>query len=119
MRRSDFDDFDLLLAMDRSNLADLRALARGEDDLAKVRLLREFVVRIACKEIFEGLLRDCLLVQILAIDLADAEQSPKTVFAAGIFPAQEFVLPDGGLESRLIVTQACLFGEKFGYCEHT
>ena len=42
VRRSDFEDFDLLLAMDRSNLADLRALARDEDDLAKVRLLREF-----------------------------------------------------------------------------
>ena len=42
VRLSDLDDFDLLLAMDRSNLADLRALARGADDLAKVRLLREF-----------------------------------------------------------------------------
>jgi low molecular weight protein-tyrosine phosphatase len=42
VRRSDFDDFDLLLAMDRSNLADLRALARDAADLAKVRLLREF-----------------------------------------------------------------------------
>jgi protein-tyrosine phosphatase len=42
VRRSDVDDFDLLLAMDRSNLADLRALARDADDLAKVRLLREF-----------------------------------------------------------------------------
>jgi protein-tyrosine phosphatase len=42
VRPSDFDDFDLLLAMDRSNLADLRALARGEDARAKVRLLREF-----------------------------------------------------------------------------
>jgi len=40
--RSDFEDFDLLLAMDRSNVADLRSLARNEDDLAKVRLLREF-----------------------------------------------------------------------------
>jgi protein-tyrosine phosphatase len=42
VRRSDFDDFDLLLAMDRSNLADLHALARDESEREKVRLLREF-----------------------------------------------------------------------------
>jgi protein-tyrosine phosphatase len=39
---ADFEDFDLLLAMDRSNLADLRALAPGEEERATVRLLREF-----------------------------------------------------------------------------
>jgi protein-tyrosine phosphatase len=38
----DFERFDLLLAMDRSNLADLQALASDEDERAKVRLLREF-----------------------------------------------------------------------------
>ena len=32
----------MLLAMDRSNVADLRALAHGEEERAKVRLLREF-----------------------------------------------------------------------------
>jgi protein-tyrosine phosphatase len=42
VRASDFDDFDLLLAMDRSNLRDLRHLAPDEDARAKVRLLREF-----------------------------------------------------------------------------
>ena len=42
VRRSDFEDFDMLLAMDRSNVADLRALAHGEEERAKVRLLREF-----------------------------------------------------------------------------
>lgn len=42
VRPADFEDFDLLLAMDRSNLADLRALAGDEDERAKVRLLREF-----------------------------------------------------------------------------
>jgi protein-tyrosine phosphatase len=42
VRRSDFEDFDMLLAMDRSNVADLRALTRDEEQLAKVRLLREF-----------------------------------------------------------------------------
>jgi protein-tyrosine phosphatase len=38
----DFDDFDLVLAMDRSNMRELRQLARGEEERAKVRLLREF-----------------------------------------------------------------------------
>ena len=38
----DFEQFDLLLAMDRDNLADLRALAPDDDARAKVRLLREF-----------------------------------------------------------------------------
>jgi protein-tyrosine phosphatase len=38
----DFDSFDLILAMDGSNLRDLQTLAPGEEDRAKVRLLREF-----------------------------------------------------------------------------
>jgi protein-tyrosine phosphatase len=42
VRADDFDDFDLILAMDRSNLSDLRELARSEDQREKVRLLREF-----------------------------------------------------------------------------
>jgi protein-tyrosine phosphatase len=43
VRRSDYDDFDLLLAMDRENLYELRALApSGKVAEEKVRLLREF-----------------------------------------------------------------------------
>jgi protein-tyrosine phosphatase len=38
----DFERFDLILAMDRSNLGDLRALARDEQQRERVRLLREF-----------------------------------------------------------------------------
>jgi protein-tyrosine phosphatase len=38
----DFEDFDLLLAMDRDNLADIRAVAPDEESAAKARLLREF-----------------------------------------------------------------------------
>jgi protein-tyrosine phosphatase len=38
----DFDHFDLLLAMDRSNLRELRRLAPSEEARAKMRLLREF-----------------------------------------------------------------------------
>ena len=40
--RSDFDRFDLILAMDRSNLHDLSASARSAADRAKLRLLRDF-----------------------------------------------------------------------------
>ena len=40
--RTDFDDFDLVLAMDRSNLRALRRLAPSEEAREKVRLLREF-----------------------------------------------------------------------------
>jgi protein-tyrosine phosphatase len=39
---ADFEEFDLILAMDGSNLNDLRQLAEGEQQRAKVRLLREF-----------------------------------------------------------------------------
>jgi protein-tyrosine phosphatase len=42
VRREDFDDFDLVLAMDRANMRELRQLAPDEDARAKVRLLREF-----------------------------------------------------------------------------
>jgi protein-tyrosine phosphatase len=38
----DFDDWDLLLAMDRENHRALLALARDDEDRAKVRLLREY-----------------------------------------------------------------------------
>ena len=38
----DFEDFDLLLAMDRDNLRELRALAPDAEAAEKVRLLREF-----------------------------------------------------------------------------
>src|SRR5947209_14427403 len=42
VRREDFEAFDLLLAMDRSNLRALQRLAANEKQRAKVRLLREF-----------------------------------------------------------------------------
>jgi protein-tyrosine phosphatase len=42
VRPRDFDQFDLILAMDQSNQRDLRELAPDEDTRAKVRLLREF-----------------------------------------------------------------------------
>jgi protein-tyrosine phosphatase len=38
----DFERFDLVVAMDRSNLRDLLAIAPDEDAAEKVRLLREF-----------------------------------------------------------------------------
>jgi protein-tyrosine phosphatase len=42
VRAEDFDYFDLLIAMDRSNLAELQRIAPGAEQRAKVRLLREF-----------------------------------------------------------------------------
>jgi len=42
VRPADFRSFDLLVALDRSNLRELLALAPDEDAAEKVRLLREF-----------------------------------------------------------------------------
>jgi protein-tyrosine phosphatase len=42
VRPRDFDDFDLLLAMDRDNHAELRALAPDAAAAEKVHMLREF-----------------------------------------------------------------------------
>ena len=42
VRREDFEEFDLLLAMDSSNLRELRRLAPSAEVRAKARLLREF-----------------------------------------------------------------------------
>jgi protein-tyrosine phosphatase len=39
---ADFDRFDLVLAADEANAERLRRRARDDDDLAKIRLLREF-----------------------------------------------------------------------------
>jgi protein-tyrosine phosphatase len=42
-RRADFRTYDLVVAMDRSNAAELRRLAAGDEAaVAKIRLLREF-----------------------------------------------------------------------------
>ena len=37
---SDFDNFDIIYAMDRSNFEDIISLSRGENDTVKVRLFR-------------------------------------------------------------------------------
>jgi protein-tyrosine phosphatase len=42
VRAEDFEDFDLIVAMDSSNLADLRRAAPDVDAREQVRLLREF-----------------------------------------------------------------------------
>jgi protein-tyrosine phosphatase len=39
---TDFDDFDLMIAMDSANVAELRRMAADDRQRAKVRLLREF-----------------------------------------------------------------------------
>lgn len=40
--REDFEDFDLIVAMDSANMRELRALAADEAQREKVRMLREF-----------------------------------------------------------------------------
>ncbi len=42
VRREDFEDFDLVIAMDGANLAELRRLAPDEQTRSRVRMLREF-----------------------------------------------------------------------------
>jgi protein-tyrosine phosphatase len=42
VRRADFDDFDLIVALDAANARDLRRLAPDDEAAAKVRLLRAF-----------------------------------------------------------------------------
>ena len=41
-RSEDFDQFDLILAMDRSNLRNILRLARTEEQRSQVHLLRDF-----------------------------------------------------------------------------
>ena len=38
----DFEDFDYVIAMDKANRADMRPLAHGEDELAKLSLMRDW-----------------------------------------------------------------------------
>jgi protein-tyrosine phosphatase len=42
VRLSDFDRFDLILAMDTDNLRELRSLAQNPEQRRKVRLLRDY-----------------------------------------------------------------------------
>lgn len=39
---TDFDYFDLIIGMDDSNIADLKRMARNEDDLQKIHLMTDF-----------------------------------------------------------------------------
>jgi protein-tyrosine phosphatase len=41
VRTSDFQAFDVLIALDSANLSNLRALAPGDEERSKVRMLRE------------------------------------------------------------------------------
>ncbi len=43
LQPSDLEEYDLILAMDRSNLRDILRLARNEEQRRKVRLVMEFV----------------------------------------------------------------------------
>jgi protein-tyrosine phosphatase len=43
VKAADFQDFDLILVMDRNNLRDIEAFARKSSDMSKVRLFCDFV----------------------------------------------------------------------------
>ena len=47
-------EYDLLLAMDRANFADLRRMARGSDSADRIRLLRSFDPALADDDPFGG-----------------------------------------------------------------
>src|SRR5437868_7133039 len=81
-------------------------------------LLRELVIGIALEKFLESFLRDGGLVQVLTIDLADAEQCSKSILAARILPAQKLILTNGRLEPCLVVIAPSLLSKKFGDCEH-
>jgi protein-tyrosine phosphatase len=105
VRRGDFQEFDLILAMDRSNLADLRRLAPDEAARAKVRLLREFEGRAGSQSsagdldvpdpyhggargfehVLDLLQAACaaLLGRLQAVDAAAAEDPPAGRLTAG------------------------------------
>jgi protein-tyrosine phosphatase len=40
--RTDFDDFDMIIAMDKDNLRNLRQFARNRDDLKKLHMMTDF-----------------------------------------------------------------------------
>lgn len=50
-RPADFNEFDLILAMDRQNLRDLQDLARHQHQLARLRLFGDFVGDGSAKDI--------------------------------------------------------------------
>jgi protein-tyrosine phosphatase len=58
IERSWLDGYDLLLAMDAGNLADLRRMARGSQALGRVRLLRSFDPDLAAGDRFGGQVPD-------------------------------------------------------------
>ena len=58
IERSWLGEYDLLLAMDAGNLADLRRMARGSQALGRVRLLRSFDPHLAAGDPFGGQVPD-------------------------------------------------------------
>ncbi len=49
--RQDFDNFDYILAMDRSNERDIRALLRGDETDAEIRLFMSFAPETGVEEV--------------------------------------------------------------------
>lgn len=51
IKRRDLDHFDLILVADQENLADVRALAKTDEQLARIRLLTDYAVEVEADHI--------------------------------------------------------------------
>jgi low molecular weight protein-tyrosine phosphatase len=50
-KQSDFDEFDIIYVMDRSNLRDVQMMARSEEDMEKVHLILDSVLPNQFKDV--------------------------------------------------------------------
>ncbi len=62
------------------------------------RLGRALVVGVAPQEFLEGRARVVCIVEVICINLPDGEEGLHAVFTSGIFPAQEQILANGGMQ---------------------
>src|SRR6266851_4692206 len=70
------------------------------------------VAGIAAEKFFEYRFGLGRIFEVILIDLGDVEQGLETLSTAGIFPAEKFVLADGGTQSAFIVESAPHFRQQ-------
>ena len=81
-------------------------------------LVSQVVVRIAVEELLECQFGLGRVFEIILVNLADGEQRVEAVPAAGIFPAQKLVLPDGCMQDLVIIKAPAHFRQQFGHRRH-
>src|SRR5260370_22396686 len=74
--------------------------------------VREMVAGIAAEKFFDYRFGVGRIFEVILIDLGDVEQGLETLSTAGIFPAEKFVLADGGTQSAFIVESAPHFRQQ-------